>query len=295
MAQHIVIVGGGAAGTLTAIHLARDARSETKVAVIEPRAQLGTGVAYGTADDSHLLNVPASGMSAYDDDATSFTRWAGSSSDDFIARGRYADYLRTELSTHVADNSHITFRHVCATVNRIDVGKHGVAAPYTVITSDGQNIAADAIVLALSNAAPTVPDWVRSFTAAPVVADPWAPGALDQIGVDADVLCVGTGLSFVDIALSLARHGARVTGVSRHGLLPEVHETIGKLPRRQHLSHLRVMCCAGFAHKTTGAWLSLPYDPPPKWFGVHSLQHNSHSSCGMLVDTGTSIDTACQK
>lgn len=231
MAQHIVIVGGGAAGTLTAIHFARDARSETKVTVIEPRAQLGTGVAYGTADDSHLLNVPASGMSAYDDDPTSFIRWAGCSSDDFIARGRYADYLRTELSTHVADNSHITFRHVCATVARIDVGKHGVAAPYTVITSDGQNIAADAIVLALGNAAPTVPDWVRSFTAAPVVADPWAPGALDQIGVDADVLCVGTGLTFVDIALSLARRGVRVTGVSRHGLLPEVHETIGKLPR----------------------------------------------------------------
>ena len=231
MAQHIVIVGGGAAGTLTALHLARDARSETKVTVIEPRAQLGAGVAYGTVDTAHLLNVPASGMSAYDDDPNSFMRWAGCSSDDFIARGRYADYLQAELSTHVADNSHITFRHVCATVERINVGQHGVAAPHTVITSDGQNITADAIVLALGNAAPTVPDWVRSFAAAPIVADPWAPGALDQIGVDANVLCVGTGLTFVDIALSLARRGARVTGVSRHGLLPEVHAANGELPR----------------------------------------------------------------
>jgi uncharacterized NAD(P)/FAD-binding protein YdhS len=231
VAQHIVIVGGGAAGTLTALHLARDARSETKVTVIEPRAQLGAGIAYGTVDTAHLLNVPASGMSAYDDDPNSFMRWAGCSSGDFIARGRYADYLQAELSTHVTGNSHIMFRHVCTTAERINVGQHGVAAPHTVITSDGQNIAADAIVLALGNAAPTTPDWVRTFTAAPVVADPWAPGALDRIGVNANVLCVGTGLTFVDIALSLARRGARVTGVSRHGLLPEVHETIGELPR----------------------------------------------------------------
>ena len=224
MARHIIIVGGGAAGTLTAIHLARDAHTATDVTVIEPRAQLGEGVAYGTADELHLLNVPASGMSAYDDDPTSFVRWAHCEPGDFIARRRYGEYLRTELSAHVAGNPHITFHHEYAAVERVDGDQR------TVISSEGKTFDADVIVLALGNAAPTAPAWVHSFTTCAMVVDPWAPGALDGIGRRAQVLCVGTGLTFVDIALTLARRGARVTGVSRHGLLPEVHAPVGELP-----------------------------------------------------------------
>ncbi|UUZ60266.1 FAD/NAD(P)-binding protein [Nocardioides sp. B-3] len=63
------------------------------------------------------------------------------------------------------------------------------------------------------------------------VADPWAPGALDVVRRDAagpgDVLLVGTGLTMVDVVLSLTRPGARpdrrVLAVSRTGELPATH------------------------------------------------------------------------
>ncbi|MFM7893863.1 MAG: FAD/NAD(P)-binding protein, partial [Actinomycetota bacterium] len=49
MARHIVIVGGGAAGTLTAIHTARASHEPTQATIVERRPVLGEGVAYGTA------------------------------------------------------------------------------------------------------------------------------------------------------------------------------------------------------------------------------------------------------
>ncbi|MFM8993594.1 MAG: FAD/NAD(P)-binding protein [Actinomycetota bacterium] len=232
MARHIVIVGGGAAGTLTAIHTARASREPTQATIIERRPALGEGVAYGTADSAHLLNVPASGMSAHEDDPTHLVRWAGCAPEDFVARSRYAEYLRAELTAAQVASPHFAVRHLRASAERITVtvATKATTTLHRVATSDGQSIDADAVVLALGNAAPTRPPWVSNFSACPVVVDPWAAGALDAIDGRAKVLCVGTGLTFVDIALSLARRGARVTGVSRHGLLPNVHAPIATLP-----------------------------------------------------------------
>ena len=56
--------------------------------------------------------------------------------------------------------------------------------------------------------------------------DPWATGALAHITRHREVLLVGTGLTMVDVALSLAStgpRGVRVEAISRHGLLPRAH------------------------------------------------------------------------
>jgi len=100
--RRVVIVGGGAAGALVALHLLRDTTNIAEVTVVEPREQLAEGVAYSTADTAHLLNVPAGGMSAYDDDPANFVRWMRCDAIDFVARHRYADYLRDELQRAAA-------------------------------------------------------------------------------------------------------------------------------------------------------------------------------------------------
>ncbi|MFB9840643.1 FAD/NAD(P)-binding protein, partial [Actinoallomurus acaciae] len=57
------------------------------------------------------------------------------------------------------------------------------------------------------------------------IADPWAPGALARIHDGAPVLILGTGLTMVDVAISVldAHPDAVVYAVSRHGLLPRRH------------------------------------------------------------------------
>ena len=217
MRRRIAIVGGGASGALIAIHLLRRASAPLQLTIVEPRERLAEGVAYSTRDAEHLLNVPAVGMSAYSDDPQHFAVWAGCAPHDFIARHRYSDYLRHELTRLSNEAPATEVRHVQDSAISIST------TPLGVTTAHGTMVDVDTVVLALGNAAPTKPEWMSATTTTQVIHDPWAPGALDALGDDCSVLCVGTGLTFVDVALTLARRGCRVTGVSRHGLLPQVH------------------------------------------------------------------------
>jgi uncharacterized NAD(P)/FAD-binding protein YdhS len=60
--------------------------------------------------------------------------------------------------------------------------------------------------------------------------DPWEPGALESLP-DGPVYLKGTGLTAVDVALTLARLGrTQIIAVSRHGLLPQRHQPTTPLP-----------------------------------------------------------------
>ena len=59
--MRVVVVGGGASGTLAALHLIRQASgigAPLALHIVEPD-QLGRGVAYSTGNLRHRLNVPA--------------------------------------------------------------------------------------------------------------------------------------------------------------------------------------------------------------------------------------------
>jgi uncharacterized NAD(P)/FAD-binding protein YdhS len=60
----VAIVGGGCSGVLTAAQLFHH-RFRGTIAIVEPRGELGAGLAYSTPHEHHLLNVPAGRMSAF--------------------------------------------------------------------------------------------------------------------------------------------------------------------------------------------------------------------------------------
>jgi uncharacterized NAD(P)/FAD-binding protein YdhS len=78
-------------------------------------------------------------------------------------------------------------------------------------------------VLATGNRPPAapcpVPDTPR------YVGDPWQPGALDGIADGSPVVVLGTGLTMLDVAITVtgAHPGTTVHAVSRHALLPREH------------------------------------------------------------------------
>jgi uncharacterized NAD(P)/FAD-binding protein YdhS len=241
-AEHVVVavVGAGAAGTLTAIHLvarAAEDRRPLSLVLVDPRPELGRGVAYSTTDTRHLLNVPAGGMSALPDQPGHLVDWlrAHGSPDvgpaDFVPRADYGRYLDAALADQLDAAPHVRLEHRCRRVLHARTVPGGVH----LALDDGSVLTADAMVLAPGIFAPGT-DWAPAAlrSSSRFVADPWAPGALDALSpVAGDVLLVGTGLTMVDVALTLDRPGRTLHAVSRRGRVPAAHTGRPKPPTPQ--------------------------------------------------------------
>jgi uncharacterized NAD(P)/FAD-binding protein YdhS len=226
--HRVAVVGAGAAGALTTVHLLNRAAEHgvaLDMTLIDPSQRSGPGLAYGTRERHHLLNVPASRMSALPDDAGHFVRWLtarrpSAGPEDFVPRRYYGQYLAEVLEQAARTSRSGRPRRLHAKV----VGVHRQDRDMTLTQSDGARLRADAAVLALGNFAPAA-EWAGDeLRASPrFVADPWAPGALDAVDDAGDVLLVGTGLTMADVAGTLAGPGRVLHAVSRHGLVPHTH------------------------------------------------------------------------
>src|SRR4051812_31127364 len=213
----VVVVGAGAAGALTASHLVTGLSARYRVALVDPSTVTGRGPAYSTTDDRHLLNVPASGMSAFPRDPEHFFRWVRAHHDpdaqpqDFVPRRVYGDYVSSLLTTAAEYPGNARLERRTDSVTGID--RRG--AGFVVRLASGQSIVARAVVLA-TGASPGT-DWAPSELASSgrLVADPWR----EELP-DGDLLLVGTGLTMVDVAIAADRPGRTLHTVSRHDQVP---------------------------------------------------------------------------
>jgi uncharacterized NAD(P)/FAD-binding protein YdhS len=225
---HVVIVGGGFSGALTALHLLADPAGP-RVTLVDRTGTFGLGAAYATRDSEHLLNTRAGNMSAFPDRPDHFLRWLLDRSDDpalgrmsFAPRMAYGAYLRDLVAETVAGEA--TGRLVLTAADAVSVRRH--ADGFTVGLADGSALDADATVLALGNLAPAPPPAGDDVLASPrYVAEPWRVDLSGRVGPDDAILLVGTGLTMVDVVASLAAQGHRgpFLALSRRGLLPRAH------------------------------------------------------------------------
>jgi uncharacterized NAD(P)/FAD-binding protein YdhS len=99
----ITIIGGGASGALILINILKyfpDALVAVKW--IEKSGEFGTGTAYSTDKDYHLLNVPANFMGLFHNYANDFFEWLlkkgyAYSEHDYVPRKIYGDYVKEHL------------------------------------------------------------------------------------------------------------------------------------------------------------------------------------------------------
>src|SRR6266567_2655327 len=202
----VAVIGGGASGTLATAYLLRAAaaaRIPLRIALIDRLGQHGLGQAYATANPAHLLNSPADRMSAVAHDPNHLARWAavnGIGHDGFLPRAAFGRYLR-ELLADAERMAGPTATVTRITSDVVGLTYHGLHRPLRLhLAADGR-LDADAAVLATGNPPPAPPCPVPASPR--YICDPWLPGALDGVADGSAVVVLGTGLSMLDVAISL--------------------------------------------------------------------------------------------
>jgi uncharacterized NAD(P)/FAD-binding protein YdhS len=237
----IAIVGAGFSGTLLALHLLRRCPPGSKITLIERGVQFGRGAAYSTGNPSHLLNVPAGKMSAFHDRPHDFVEWLEAQADlpvqgrptegSFVPRQVFGNYVRHLLNQEIKTPSQSSNLELL----RGDAQRIELSGDEAVIHLDRRRtVRADLAVLAVGNFPPESPtladpgfydtDFYR--------ADPWAADTFTDLDPERPVLMIGTGLTMVDVAISLLDRGHKgpIHALSRRGLRPQRHMPAVKAP-----------------------------------------------------------------
>ncbi|WP_425231200.1 FAD/NAD(P)-binding protein [Sphingomonas sp.] len=231
--KSVAIVGAGFSGSLLAINILRHAGPQATL--IERRPVFGRGTAYTAPHPSHLLNVRAGNMSALSDRPQHFAEWCTArglgGGGDFAQRKVYGEYLGELLdrsSARAGERLHLVNDDVReATVTDDAVTLHFAGRPAETY---------DALVVAVGNLPPHAPPGLDPVAFPPdlYAHDPWNPAVVEGLTAADTVLLIGTGLTMVDVALSLdaAGFGGRIVAMSRRGLLPRPHVPPGPVGDR---------------------------------------------------------------
>ena len=219
----VIVVGGGFSGTMAAAQLVRRGLG---VVLVEGGGRAGLGTAYSTREAVHLLNVPAARMSAWPDRPDDFVD-AGHDLAAFAPRREFGAYLRAILDAAVADGVTLVAAQAVSAVREGD---------WHVTLADGGSVRARALVLAQGNQPPAPMRAGEGVDPALFVNNPWGSEARAAVGRVAasggDVLILGTGLTMVDMVLSLAAagHRGRIVALSRRGQVPRAHAAHAPAP-----------------------------------------------------------------
>jgi len=229
-AWRVAIVGAGFSGTALAIHLLNETtatRHNLRIALIEPRPEIGGGVAYATRDYPYPLNVAAGQMSVDSSRPHDFldylkTQGIHAAAGDYLPRQVYGDYLRAlfaEAQAAAPPNVECVHHRASAWQLRRQDDR------WLLWLDNGTPLPADDVVLALGNPPPATPAQLAHLAHSDrYISDPWSIGALANQEDIGSVLLIGSGLTMVDAALRLAALRPRVRNIhvlSRHGWIPE--------------------------------------------------------------------------
>ncbi|MBV8622408.1 MAG: FAD/NAD(P)-binding protein [Herbaspirillum sp.] len=248
----IAIVGGGFAGTVTAIKLLRAVtasgqRTPLKLSIIESRAEIGRGIAYSTDNPDHIVNGTAQLFGLYPDQPTHLPQWLarnaqrhgwtpppgvaeGGFLDAFPPRRLYGSYLQDELQQALRDAGSLVRLEILQG-RVVDLQLQGQTG-HTLLLEDGRHLPARRVVLALGlfrkgeDRIVGSPEQRRALGDR-YIDDVWNVDAWQGVAQDQDILLIGSSLTALDAAFSAERAGfkGQFHALSRHGLLVQPRRT----------------------------------------------------------------------
>jgi uncharacterized NAD(P)/FAD-binding protein YdhS len=307
----VVVIGAGFAGSATAVQLLRAWQGgPLELTLLERARDFGPGVAFSTPDERHLLNVVAGGMSALPDAPEHFLDWLrerepGAHAGTFAPRRAYGDYLRELVDDAAARLPAVTTfeRRDDEAIRIVDARD---ARPATVLTRGGAELSADAVVVAVGvNRPRTPPGAARELIGHPgYVADPWDHARIAALKGRERVLIVGSGLTMVDVAITLGgipERAPELVALSRRGVLPRAHRAtpparvtqfrppLGPLSADRLAAHVEAAALAevasggdwrsaidGVRPHTQALWQALPLGEQARFLARHARRWEIH-------------------
>ena len=182
-------------------------------------------------------------MSAFAHDPGHLLRWLQHNRDEltaffseevnastFIPRKVYGLYIQSVLAEAEATApSDVRLERLTDEVVGVQPEEKGAM----ISLRSGRCFAADRVVLALGNS-PSAPPAIQNTNSndESYLRNAWSADALADLDADAPVLLIGTGLTMVDMVLSLSdrQHRGKIYAVSRRGLFPLKHQAAQPYP-----------------------------------------------------------------
>ena len=233
--MRICIVGGGFSGAATAVQLVRASASPLAIDIVEPREELGRGMAYTAPDGDWRLNGSSDTHGIDPTDSGELTRWcvdhgtldadpdaAAANGNVFVRRHDFGSFMRDQVAAHSRMPNGSRIVHV----RDLAIDAETQPASIAVELRSGRSIETDLLVIATGNSASRLPAAMASVAEdSRVLVDALDPKRLRDIPREATVLLLGSGLTALDVASTLVRkgHAGRITAISRRGLRPRLH------------------------------------------------------------------------
>jgi uncharacterized NAD(P)/FAD-binding protein YdhS len=232
------IIGGGFAGTITAVQMIYKLKNAARILLISDAGSLNKGFAYNTYSKKHLLNVITAKMSAFADKPDHFLDWIMKREEfsdkdrtlianAFLPRQLYGEYL-TSLwieAMETAKSKNISVEFIDSKVVSLEV------TPFKVklTLANKTQIEVDNCVIATGNNIPGNPKITNAsfFPNKNYFQNPWLIESVLNTNSTRPILIIGNGLTMVDTVLGLIENGFKgeIYSLSPNGfnILPHRH------------------------------------------------------------------------
>jgi len=240
----VAIVGAGLSGSLLAINLLKNTfDGKIEIFLIESsKKRFGRGVAYSPNSIYQKLNVPAKGMSLFPENPNHFVDWwksneknyfyLGESYDEnsFFPRFIFGDYLESTLNSNIQTKS---TNKEFFTINDEVVDATKIESQWKIKLSSGAELIVDNLILATGNIPPGNPSYLAKevLDSKRYLHNPWDDSLFESIQLNESLGILGSGLSMVDVIMTLKRKNfqGKIVSFSRSGKLPKVHSKLDQM------------------------------------------------------------------
>ncbi|MEU6352356.1 FAD/NAD(P)-binding protein [Streptomyces sp. NPDC047072] len=256
----IGIVGGGASAVCLLDALSRRDEVPESVVVFDPGPYLWRGRAYQPDAATLRVNAPPEDMTVRAGDPGHFSRWLaardvvlGTRADHVDARSGIAFPPRALYGDYLEQCARCALTRLASLGTRVALVREGVVdlarenGALLAQTTGGRTYGLDHAVLCVGTGEPADPHRLAGRPG--FVADPYpVVRRLAGIGDGDRVVVLGSGLTAVDVVLSLtaAGHRGEILLASRHGVLPSVRQRpVEHTPRFFTAAHFRALAARG--------------------------------------------------